>query len=72
MNHALTAHALPFSNTENNVLANANESPCASCRGMIYHVPHQQKTLLFAVKISYKAFVYFATRKKFSQISQAF
>ena len=30
------------------------------------------KARLFAVKISYKAFVYSATRKKFSQISQAF
>ena len=39
MNHALTAYALPFSNTENNALINVNESPCASRRGMIYHVP---------------------------------
>ena len=39
MNHALTAHALPFSNTENNVLINVNELPCASRMGMIHHVP---------------------------------
>ena len=39
MNHALTAHAQSFSNTENNILVNVNESPCASRRGMIYHVP---------------------------------
>ena len=39
MNHAHTAHALPFLNTENNVLVNVNESPCASPMGMIYHVP---------------------------------
>ena len=43
MNHALTAHALPFRNTENNVLANANQSACASRRGMIYHVPFVHK-----------------------------
>ena len=30
MNHAPTAHALPFSNTENNILINVNESSCAS------------------------------------------
>ena len=39
INHALTAHALPFSNTENNMLVNVNELPCASPMGMIYHVP---------------------------------
>ena len=39
INHALTAHALPFSNTENNVLINVNELPCASRMGMIHHVP---------------------------------
>ena len=39
MNHALTAYALPFSNTENNALVNVNESPCASRMGMIHHVP---------------------------------
>ena len=30
MNHAPTAHAIPFLNTKINTLVNVNESPCAS------------------------------------------
>ena len=86
LNHAPTAGAWQLVDIYQYIIFRIWEWQGVSRRGVIYHVPLKrkdntmhdssysalQKARLFAVKISYKAFVYSATRKKFSQISQAF